>query len=452
MSSEENAINVKDISKLYAMYRAPQDRLKQAVLPRLLGLFGIKNRRYYDEFWALKNISLTVKKGETIGIIGKNGSGKSTLLQIICGTLTPSDGHVEIIGRVAALLELGAGFNPEFTGRENVYLNAQLFGLNREDVDARFQSIAAFADIGEFMEHPVKTYSSGMYVRLAFAVIAHVDADILIVDEALAVGDAAFIQKCMRFFRRFMETGTVVFVSHDMASVVNLCDRAIWLSNGAIAMKGDAKAVTQSYLRSTLQEVYGEHVELQAIEAPPCKEARGTDHDTKVHFFDNYHSANGWRTGKATIDSIDILTKDGTKAAVFSGGETVWIIIRARALDTIVGPIIGWFLKDRLGQPLFGEHTLSCNATESKNLIMHAGDVVEAQYSFVLPLLANGDYSIDVAFAEGDLKENIQHERLHDAVIVKVSSEKVRYGLVGIPFLSVSVRMLSPGKDASFEQ
>src|SRR5436309_2773204 len=203
MSSDEIAIRVSDLSKCYHIYDRPPDRLKQSTLPRLQRLIRQPSRQYYREFWALKDVSFEVKNGETVGIIGRNGSGKSTLLQIICGTLTPTSGTIETSGRIAALLELGSGFNPEFTGRENVYMNAAVLGLSKGEIDERFDEIAAFADIGEFIEQPVKIYSTGMYVRLAFSVIAHVDAEILVVDEALAVGDAVFTQKCMRFIRSF---------------------------------------------------------------------------------------------------------------------------------------------------------------------------------------------------------------------------------------------------------
>jgi len=198
-------IKVEDLSKCYQIYDQPGDRLKQFLFPRLQDALGMHPRAYFHEFWALRSASFEVKKGETVGIIGRNGSGKSTLLQLICGTLAPSSGSIETKGRIAALLELGSGFNPEFTGRENVYMNAAVLGLGKNEIDACFDDIVAFADIGEFIEEPVKSYSSGMMVRLAFAVIAHVDADILIIDEALAVGDAFFTQKCMRFLRNFMK-------------------------------------------------------------------------------------------------------------------------------------------------------------------------------------------------------------------------------------------------------
>jgi lipopolysaccharide transport system ATP-binding protein len=216
------AISVRGLSKCYQIYEQPEDRLKQALLPRLHRLAGRAGRRYYREFWALRDVSFDVRRGETLGVIGKNGSGKSTLLQIICGTLTPTSGEVQVTGRVAALLELGSGFNPEFTGRENIHMSGAVLGLTREQVDARFDDIVAFADIGAFIGQPVKTYSSGMYVRLAFAVIAHADADILVIDEALSVGDVFFAQKCMRFLRKFQQTGTVIFVSNDASAEENL--------------------------------------------------------------------------------------------------------------------------------------------------------------------------------------------------------------------------------------
>ncbi|MCK5232398.1 MAG: ABC transporter ATP-binding protein [Desulfobulbaceae bacterium] len=227
--SSEIVIKVENLSKCFQIYDQPHDRLKQSIYPRLQRLAGKPPKQYFSEFWALQDISLQVKKGETVGIIGRNGSGKSTLLQMICGTLYPTTGSIQTTGRVVALLELGSGFNPEFTGRENVYMNAAVIGLSKKETDTRFDDIVAFADIGDFIEQPVKTYSSGMMVRLAFAVIAHVDADILVVDEALAVGDAFFTQKCMRFMRNLMKTGTVLFVSHDTGSVRNLCTKAIWI-------------------------------------------------------------------------------------------------------------------------------------------------------------------------------------------------------------------------------
>ena len=232
-SDNDTVIQVQGLQKCFQIYNSPGQRLRQFLQPRVQRWLGRNVQRYYREFWALRDVSFEIRKGQTVGIIGRNGSGKSTLLQMICGTLHPTAGHVEVRGRVAALLELGSGFNPEFTGRENVFFNAGVLGQSEERTREKFADIEAFADIGEFMDQPVKTYSSGMLVRLAFAVIAHVDADILVIDEALAVGDAFFTQKCMRFLRSFMQQGTVLFVSHDTAAKARAAGRDSQTQDGA---------------------------------------------------------------------------------------------------------------------------------------------------------------------------------------------------------------------------
>jgi len=247
--SSDIAIKVENLSKCYQIYDQPRDRLKQFMLPRLLRHFGLTPKQYYREFWALRDASLEIKKGETIGIIGRNGSGKSTLLQIICGTLSSTTGVVNTQGRVAALLELGAGFNTEFTGRENVLLNAAILGFPREEILAKMDQILAFSELGEFIDQPVKTYSSGMFVRLAFSTAIHIDPAILIIDEALAVGDARFQAKCMRRIQEIKQQGTsIVFVSHDVASVRALCDRVVWLDDGIVIDQGDVFPVTGRYM------------------------------------------------------------------------------------------------------------------------------------------------------------------------------------------------------------
>jgi lipopolysaccharide transport system ATP-binding protein len=247
--SSEIAIKVENLSKCYQIYGQPHDRLKQSIYPRLQRLTGMQPKQYFRKFWALKDVSFEIKKGETIGIIGRNGSGKSTLLQLICGTLSPTVGTVATQGRVAALLELGAGFNTEFTGRENVLLNASILGFPREEILAKMDQILAFSELGVFIDQPVKTYSSGMFVRLAFSTAIHVDPAVLIVDEALAVGDARFQAKCMRRIKDIRQQGTsILFVSHDVASVRTLCDRAVWLDNGLIVDQGDVFPVTGRYM------------------------------------------------------------------------------------------------------------------------------------------------------------------------------------------------------------
>ena len=249
MSSDDVAIRVTKLGKRYEIYDAPRDRLKQFILPRLQGFAKLDRKQYFREFWALQDVSFEVKKGETAGIIGRNGSGKSTLLQMICGTLSPTSGSVETRGRIAALLELGSGFNPEFTGRENVYMNAAVLGLSKQEMEVRFDDIVAFADIGQFVDQPVKTYSSGMVVRLAFAVQSQIDPDILVVDEALSVGDAKFQAKCFERLRQLKENGTsILLVTHSSDQIVTHCSTAILLNSGRQIETGEPKHVVNRYM------------------------------------------------------------------------------------------------------------------------------------------------------------------------------------------------------------
>ena len=273
MSSDGIAVRIRDLSKHYHLFNRPEDRLKQMVVPRIDRLAGRKPRQYYRDFAALSGVSFDIRRGETVGIVGRNGSGKSTLLQIICGTLLPSQGTVEVNGRIAALLELGAGFNPEFTGRENVYLNGAILGMSRTDIDARFDDIARFADIGVFVDQPVKTYSSGMYVRLAFATAINVDPDILVVDEALAVGDEAFQRKCFARITQIQERGgTILFVSHGAQTIVQLCSRAILMDGGELLLEGKPKSIVGQYQR--IANLTGPEAELVREELRALTSAR----------------------------------------------------------------------------------------------------------------------------------------------------------------------------------
>ena len=454
MSSNDFTIRVTNLSKRYEIYANPRDRLKQFIAPRLQRLAGQSPKQYFREFWALKDVSFEIKKGETVGIIGRNGSGKSTLLQMICGTLTPTKGSIQTNGRIAALLELGSGFNPEFTGRENVYMNASVLGLSKAQIDARFDAIAAFADIGQFIDQPAKTYSSGMYVRLAFAVIAHVDADILVVDEALAVGDAVFTQKCMRFIRRFQENGTLIFVSHDTASVQNLCKSGIWLKNGKIEQIGTAKFVSEAYLQYTLQEIYGEESKLTsmkpaaigdevcAVESSPDTESLpAIDYGAVASVRDNINAAKGWKTGQADIVSVSLTRLSPGPEGVFEGGERVRMTVRAKAHEPLQNPILGFLVRDRLGQDLFGENTLPF--TNRVPTPIGAGMAFEGVFEFRLPMLPNGQYAVMASVADGDPYDNLQHHWMHDALIINVSSSKIRYGLVGIPFERVELEVIN---------
>ena len=443
MSSKEIAIRINGIGKRYEIYDRPGDRLKQFILPRLCKFLGLSTKKFFHDFWALQNISFEVHKGETLGIIGRNGSGKSTLLQIICGTLSPTSGDIQINGKVAALLELGSGFNPEFTGRENVYLNASVLGLSKTEIDERFEKIQNFADIGEFIEQPVKTYSSGMLVRLAFAVIAHVDADILVIDEALAVGDAVFTQKCMRFIRNFQKNGSLLFVSHDLAAIQNLCQSALWLKNGCLEQAGTSKSIAEAYLQFTLQEIYGDEVKLSSSssggsdllldrKAPESIEDPTLIDDGRaiLSVINNLDTAKGWRTGNAEILSVELSRLSDGEGAVFKGGEKVELKIKAIAREPLKRPILGFLVRDRLGQDLFGENTIPY--TLINPIEINAGFLFEALFEFTLPMLPNGEYAVMASVADGDYYDNFQHHWMHDALIVNVSSSKVRYGLVGI--------------------
>ena len=453
MSSElqqEVAIRVNNLSKCYQIYDKPNDRLKQFVVPKVLGVLGQHSKPYFREFWALKDISFEIKKGETVGIIGRNGSGKSTLLQIICGTLHPTAGDIEVNGRVAALLELGSGFNPEFTGRENVYLNAGVLGLSNIQTQARFADIEAFADIGEFIDQPTKTYSSGMMVRLAFAVIAHVDADILVIDEALAVGDAFFTQKCMRFLREFMKVGTVLFVSHDTGSVKNLCNKALWLEKGQVFQEGTPKEVCEVYLQAFYEAQQGKgngtSTHLKKLknrdESRPLKDQRlefinssNLRNDLQLFAFD-LDSA-GFGEGGATIIAAQFLNAAGEPLNWIVGGEVVSLQIVAHCSQHLDSPIIGFSVKDRLGQVLFGDNTYL--SYQDSQRACNADEDIQATFTFEMPRLAHGDYSITVAIANGTQSTHVQHHWIHDALHFKSESTSVSSGLIGIAMQAIEL-------------
>ena len=447
----EIAIKVQNLSKCYHIYENPRDRLKQFVAPRLQRLTWQSPKQYFREFWALKDVSFEVKKGETVGIIGRNGSGKSTLLQMICGTLNPSHGSIETNGRIAALLELGSCFNPEFTGRENVYMNASVLGLSNKEIDERFDDIAAFADIGDFIEQSVKTYSSGMMVRLAFAVIAHVDADILIIDEALAVGDAFFTQKCMRFLRDFMKTGTVLFVSHDTNSIKNLCSYAVWIEKGQVLQEGAPKDVCELYLEAFYEAQQGKSssTKLKAFkktdDARPLKDQRlefinasNLRNDLEIFKFDP--DAASFGKGGAQIHDVQLLDENEHPLAWIVGGEKVTLRVFVHAYQNLDSPIIGFYVKDRLGQNLFGDNTF---LSYREHLVYCQEDgELQADFVFYMPLLPAGEYSITIAIANGTQATHEQHHWIHDAILFKSESSSVTSGLIGIPMLDVKLQTL----------
>jgi len=438
------AIELQGLGKCYRMYEKPADRLWQALFRR---------QGTHKEFWALRGVDLQVRRGETFGIIGRNGSGKSTLLQMVAGTLTPTEGRLHVEGRVAALLELGSGFNPEFTGRENVYLNAAILGLGRRQIDERMADILAFADIGEFIDEPVRSYSSGMVVRLAFAVIVHVDADVLIVDEALSVGDAFFSQKCMRFLRDFQKRGTLLFVSHDAAAVTNLCDRALWLEHGQPRMLGDARTVVEHYMAQQhargREEVAGDKVVVEHAgpvvlnDDPPDfrhgdYQALGGSGRFAIFEFDPEKAGMQFGTGQVAIEDVALFDSGtGERLNLAAGGELVTLRISFRLADDIDGLIAGFYVKDRLGQRLFGDNTYF--RYRDAPVSARKGEVLSAEFSFRLPIMPTGSYMLDVAVAAGSQEDHTQLHWMYDALEFRALDETMRHGLIGIPMRSIEI-------------
>jgi lipopolysaccharide transport system ATP-binding protein len=442
--SSDFAIKVENLSKCYHIYDKPQDRLWQMLMRG--------RKQFYREFWALKDVSFEIKKGETFGIVGRNGSGKSTLLQLICGTLNPTSGTIQTNGRIAALLELGSGFNPEFTGRENVYLNATVLGLSKEEIDERFDKIIEFADIGDFIEQPIKTYSSGMVVRLAFAVIAHVDANILVIDEALAVGDAFFTQKCMRFLRQFMKTGTAMFVSHDTGAVVNLCNKAVLLNQGKAVKSGLPKEICEYYLETLFETTQNNGITSKKFHKKKVKQSyEFIDHRLKfinnsnlrndIQVFEFNPNSQSFGSGRANIHTVSLLNEDESPLAWVVGGEKVILRIIALAQVELNSPIIGFFVKDRLGQTLFGDNTFL--SYKDERIYCKENSEIQADFKFNMPILPNGNYSITVAIATGTQETHQQQHWIHDAILFKSESSSVISGLVGIPMLNINLKTLS---------
>lgn len=448
--ADDVVIRVQNLSKCYHIYDAPHDRLKQAIYPRLQRLAGKQPKQYCREFWALKNVSFEIKKGETVGIIGRNGSGKSTLLQLICGTLHATSGTIETQGRIAALLELGSGFNREFTGRENVYINASILGLTQAEIDAKYDEIVAFAEIGEFIDQPVKTYSSGMFVRLAFAVIAHVDAAILVIDEALAVGDVFFRQKCMRFLNNFKMNGTILFVTHDSGAIVSFCDRAIWLEHGEAQSIGQAKHVCETYLAKRYDAARFDG--LNQTTKTPLPSSKGnplSKYDARLDFinhsnlrndievFDFAQETRGFGNGGATITNARLTDLEGRQLSWVVGGEMVRIEIEALVNATCSHLVTGFQLKDRLGQTLFDQNSYIAYCLNP--VAANPNEVVRSIFTFRFPILPRGSYTVDVAIADGIPPNVTQLQWLHDAFRLESHASSVVSGLVGLACDSIEL-------------
>jgi lipopolysaccharide transport system ATP-binding protein len=448
--SSEILIEAESLSKTYEIYAIPHHRLLQIVVPRVLALlrpvlrvFGITPAvpDYSSKKQALNGVSLTVRRGETFGVIGVNGAGKSTLLQLICGTLTPTSGHVKVHGRVAAILELGSGFNPEFSGRENVQLYASVLGLLPDEIHSKMAAIQAFADIGPAFEEPLKTYSSGMAMRVAFAVIANVDADVLIVDEALAVGDAYFQQKCMRWLAAFREKGAVLFCGHDIGTVMNLCQQALWLEAGNVRALNNAKTVCESYLWALHEESVRSQESGPAIVQDPddaglatIQIAQAEDAETDPQL----ENASSFGTRKALIRSVQLDRTDGRPMTLLHGGEQVKVTLKARAEKEIDDPIFGFSVKNKLGQVIFGTNTYN---VEAPSVIVRRGTALEGSFEFQMPVLHTGDYTITAALASGTLAKHVQHHWIHDALVFKIDSTVLNGMVLDLPMIAKSIEV-----------
>ncbi len=331
----DDVLSIHDLSKVYHLYSRPSDRLKQFVYPRVKRLLGRPVNNYYAEFWALKNVSFNVRRGETVGIVGRNGSGKSTLLQLIAGTLAPTLGTVQAHGRVAALLELGAGFNPEFTGRENIYFNAAILGMSRKEIDEHIEDIIAFADVGAFIDQPVKTYSSGMYVRVAFSTAINVNPDILIVDEALSVGDTAFQQKCLHRIRQMQERGvSILLVTHSNNILLEYCDRGIFLKHGQVLFDGEARDAVRSYGLDVLKDEGAQTAQVGSL-------ASQGEQDKFLSSF-SQDAFTGDSEGPAMeISAVSFLNTHGAAASSFEYGAQVQIVVDLIVRKPIPLPAFG---------------------------------------------------------------------------------------------------------------
>jgi ABC-type polysaccharide/polyol phosphate transport system ATPase subunit len=446
MSSDDVVISVKNVSKCFEMYGKPSHRLFQTLCAG--------KKQFYKEFWALKDINFEVKRGESVGIIGRNGAGKSTLLQIITGVLTPTTGSVEIKGRGAALLELGSGFNPEFTGKENVYMNASILGLSRQEIDAKYQEIVDFADIGGFVDQPVKTYSSGMMMRLAFAVQASIEPDVLIVDEALGVGDARFQLKCARRMDSLKARGTtLLFVSHSVEQVKSLCSKGLLIDHGRQLYFGDAKEACAQYFRLLFPEEpavdSGAEGEIEGGVAQSAKSCCG---EFAGYFLqktaEDLKNCTTFGAGGAWLNCIRIYGLE--QSNIFHGGEDIVVRCKyswdpncleeqrmAKALKDDIS--FSFALANKKGEYMFG-----CNGFDA-GVAVASSDGFSAilEISFTMPYLASGDYFATLAFALGTM-ENHEQQKWYDYGL-ELRCESIKKNVYGVMHLDYDMKRIDCG-------
>ncbi|MDZ4785470.1 MAG: ABC transporter ATP-binding protein [bacterium] len=440
--SSDFSISVNLVSKCYRIFARPQDRLKQ--------MFFRKSKTFFREFWALKDVSLDIKKGSTLGILGRNGAGKSTLLQIICGTLSPTNGEVKVSGRIGALLELGTGFNPEFTGRENIFLNGTILGLSEEEIKSKFDSIVAFADIGNFIDQPVKTYSSGMFVRLAFSVAINIDPEILVVDEALSVGDVQFQAKCFRKFEELRKSGkTIIFVTHAPEQIVRHCDRAILIEDGKLIADGEPKTVVNKYLDLLFGAspiVVKENIDNHSSKADI--EAQGTSiiksGDAVIQQFisskvleDGVAKRPGfnkleyrWGSRGAVIEDALICADNRYDINNFGADEKIYIYLKVRFYQDVAHPIYAITFKTPDGITIYGSNSRDWDR-KGMYVPKRSGEIAVVKFTIV-PKLITGHYLLSLGVVDELGEELIPLDRRYDAIEIYVTNATKSFGLTDL--------------------
>jgi lipopolysaccharide transport system ATP-binding protein len=437
-------INVSHLGKAYKSYTSRWSRLAEWITPSRRPRHSLK--------WILRDITFSVDTGKAVGIIGINGAGKSTLLKMITGTIKPTEGHFDITGTVAAMLELGMGFHPDFTGRQNAVMAGQLLGIGSEEMSTLMPKIEEFSEISDYFDQPLRVYSSGMSVRLAFAVASAKRPDILIIDEALSVGDAYFQQKSFKRIRQFQSEGTtLLLVSHDIAAVRNICDHVIWLDKGRIRGKGQTKDVIDSYAASLYeknQKITSE-VNSETINPPPKQATPSWSRDARQDFinitnlrndirvFDFDENASRWGDSSAKVSNVRLTDVDGNIFSWMIGGEEVLLTVEVQALCDIKSVMLGFVVRDRLGQALFGDNTFL--STAEKPVSANSGQTINAVFRFLMPILPHGSYSITAAVAAGTQDDHVIHDWIDQAVMLESHNRSAVSGMIGIPMHQISI-------------
>lgn len=414
------AIQIDNLTKIYKIFDKPTDRVKESLNP-----FG---KRYSRDFYALRDVSVSIYKGETIGVIGKNGAGKSTLLKMITGVLTPTSGNITVNGRIASLLELGAGFNPEMTGIENIYFNGTIMGYTKEEMDAKVEEIVDFADIGDFIHQPVKMYSSGMFARLAFAVNVSVKPDILIVDEALSVGDIFFQNKCFKRMENLQKEGvTVLFVSHDMGSIRQLCSKCLWLDQGAPRQYGPVDEVAAAYFNEQLnQQNRLNQSAAESQEVPDILQPVLGQGEIVLPLLTSRH---GLLNEDVIIKSFTFL-EDGHQVPILENGHTYEALMAVEFRKPYQKLIYGFMLENSKGIPILTIN--SWMTSQGKTIDVDKAGTVIARFSFRMPKLLQGTYTISPAVAQGTISEHIQLSWLENAMLIDIQNSGYNYAILEI--------------------